>query len=244
MPSGINNKPSQGKQDWTVAIVGAVQRLRAIADSVGAVDVAGVITELQTLGSTASDMQTEVAGAAASLDAIDTTLQSIDGSLASIDTNVAALIDSIQLLTAGVANWAVSFVADSMTVTYGTLDAGTVATLEDKDGSNVAISEAAAANALEVSFGFTGVTEFTRINFFGRYTGAGAHTLVAEAYNYATSAWDIVGAFTVPSTATWHIFLVPAPNNYVDGGDVTLRLRHLETGNTSHDLYLDYLSIQ
>jgi phage baseplate assembly protein V len=131
----------------------------------------------------------------------------------------------------------------ALTVTYGTLDSGTYATLAAQDGVSVAISEAAGANALQLELTFAGVGSFSSIVLYGRYAGSSAHQLAVESWNYSHSAWDIHGYLSFTAEPGWHHFAVSDSAEHVSSGAAKVRLRHLQSANTGHDLYLDYVSL-
>lgn len=133
----------------------------------------------------------------------------------------------------------------SMTVTYGTLISGTVAGLAAVGGTDVIIAEAASANALQVSLGFTGTSQVpNNLLIYGNYNGGSGHQLAIEIYNSGTSSYDQIGIMAHSTTKQWLSFAIFNGGVYVNSGAVTVRLRHLESGNITHRLNLDQVLLQ
>jgi hypothetical protein len=137
----------------------------------------------------------------------------------------------------------VSYFATSMTVNTGTLDAGVVGDLSATGGTDVTISEGTGADPLRVTFAFSGVARLTSFSFYGYYAGGSGHTLAAEIYNTVTTNWDQIGTVGSESSKKWYAFPVYDVASYLSAGAVSVRLRHVQTGNATHDLYVDYLDL-
>lgn len=143
-----------------------------------------------------------------------------------------------------VSNTIENFYADTMTVNSGTLDSGTVTTLENFDDSFVSISEDTGADPLNVTLEWSGIEEFDNIAFFGRYEGGADHQVAVEIYNVNTTNWDELGRLDSNTANKWFSYPILEFSSYIDSGDVLVRFRHLENGVITHDLYIDYLALR
>jgi hypothetical protein len=137
----------------------------------------------------------------------------------------------------------IDFYPASMVVDKGTLDGGTVASLSSLDGTLVSISEVTGADPLRVTFSFTGVTRLSAFAFYGYYAGSPSHQLSVEIYNPDTTGWDVLGVVGSEASARWYSFTIHNEETYIDGGAVSTRIRHIQNGIATHDLFLDYLEL-
>jgi hypothetical protein len=137
----------------------------------------------------------------------------------------------------------IDFYPSSMVVNTGTLDGGTVASLSLLDGTLVSISEVTGADPLRVTFSFTGVTRLSAFAFYGYYAGSPSHQLSVEIYNPNTTGWDVLGVVGSEASAQWYSFTIHNEETYIDGGAVSTRIRHIQNGIATHDLFLDYLEL-
>lgn len=136
-----------------------------------------------------------------------------------------------------------SFYAGTMTVNAGTLNTGTVADLQAVGGTDVNIQEGSGANPLTVTFDFTGVTKLSAFVFFGYYLGGSGHQLDVEIYNHLTTNWDNLGLVGAETSKKWYSFPIYNTNSYINAGAVSVRIRHIQNGNITHQLILDYLEL-
>lgn len=132
----------------------------------------------------------------------------------------------------------------TLTVTAGTLAAGTVSDLAAPGGTLVDIEEVAATPAFDVEVVFASVTG-TPIGFVwtGWYEGNTAHVVTVDAWNYTTSAWDNVGLAEHRTEKKSYSYLYARGTDYVSAGAAKFRFCHVSAGNTSHDLWLDYCAV-
>jgi hypothetical protein len=137
----------------------------------------------------------------------------------------------------------IDFYPASMIVNTGTLDGGTVASLSSLDGTLVSISEVSGADPLRVTFNFTGVTRMSAFAFYGYYAGSPSHQLSVEIYNPNTTNWDVLGVVGSEASAQWYSFTIHGEENYISSGAVSTRIRHIQSGIATHDLFLDYLEL-
>lgn len=136
-----------------------------------------------------------------------------------------------------------SFYAGTMTVNTGTLNAGTVADLQAVGGTDVDIQEVTGADPLRVTFDFTAVTRLSGFAFYGNYNGGGTHQMSVEVYNTGTTNWDVLGILGIDTVKAWYSFPIFNTSAYINAGAVSVRLRHVQNGNATHKLILDYLEL-
>lgn len=133
----------------------------------------------------------------------------------------------------------------SMTVTYGTLEAGAVGDLAAVGGTDVEVGESTGANALLIVLNFSTLTmDPNNILIYGNYDGSTAHHMYVELYNYDTTSWDYIGTINHATSKQWHAFPLYNGTAYRSTGSASLRLRHAESGSASHDMFLDFVALQ
>ena len=93
-------------------------------------------------------------------------------------------------------------------------------------------------------FGFTGITDFSRVVLNINYTANSGHTQNIDLYNYQTDSWDTFGSYT--GSGNWQQFALGVIDSapYLSGGNVTLRNYHLSSGSTSHRTWIDYVALE
>jgi hypothetical protein len=141
-------------------------------------------------------------------------------------------------------------IANTTTV-YGTYDFGTVSdvwTFNDYNtGTNTgyySIHDAATQPAFIVYVGFEGITEFNRIVLNINYTQNSGHTQDIDIYNYVQNQWDTFTTYS--GSAGWFEFILGTIDStpYISAGKVTLRVYHVNFGNTSHRTWIDYVALE
>lgn len=137
----------------------------------------------------------------------------------------------------------INYCATTMTVTYGTLNQGTVADLCAVGGTDVIVQERVATPPFQIDFTFSGVQRISGLKFYGRYNGSPTHNVHVEAYNYITATFDYVGEFGTTTNKQWFAYNLNIPNNYLSDGNVQVRIIHQDTGNNTHQLILDYINV-
>ena len=141
--------------------------------------------------------------------------------------------------------------ANSMSVVTGTLTSGTVTDTQTwQDGNIVDVTEVTGVPGFDVQFTFTSVTDFCEIGISAYYVGSATHVAEIQIYDYTNTTWRTL--YTLPGTSmgfNYRFSDLPIPvatrqADYINGSDeVLIRFYHPTTGNASHDLYIDYVSI-
>jgi hypothetical protein len=140
--------------------------------------------------------------------------------------------------------------AASMTVTTGTLSSGDVTDTQTwADGNEVNVSEVAGVPGFDVRFTFTGVTDFCRIGISGYYDGSTTHHCEIQIYDDTNAVWRTLWTFSNGMGHNYRFSDLPVPvatrlADYISGtNEVLIRFYHPTSGNASHDLFIDYVSL-
>lgn len=128
---------------------------------------------------------------------------------------------------------------------------GAVGALQARDdGLYYVVNERQGTPALRVEIDFTGVTS-TPVSFriwghFNAYGVALGHNVNVEAWNYTTSAWEIIG--TMPKASIDGLYTYPIANAaYVSPApqrQLRIRIDHTSGGHQNHKLWLDRVWLQ
>ena len=132
----------------------------------------------------------------------------------------------------------------SETLDAGTIDSGSYADLDDIGANYMSISEANGADPLTIRFGFTGVGAINQVAIRGYYQGSASHTIAVEIYNYTAAGYEILGYMPIRTDYAWYVYPLYNYTDYLDSGATTVRLRHVENGVNTHDLFLDYVVLK
>jgi hypothetical protein len=140
---------------------------------------------------------------------------------------------------------------NSMTVTTGTLTAGTVADAQSwQDTNAVEITEVTGVPGFEVRFTFTSVTDFCRVGHSSYYTGSiSGHYACFQIYDHTNTAWKTLHTFRDMDDYNYRFSDLPVSAatrlaDYVSGSnEVWVRYYHPGTGNASHKLWIDYVGL-
>lgn len=144
--------------------------------------------------------------------------------------------------------------ATSGSVIYGSEDAGTYASAVVRDNAYWQVGETGpGGDGLAVEMVFNLPCADCRpgaIEMFGRYEGlpANTHFMVAWAYNYEASAWEILEEPCMPGGHTTDAtYTHPYYERHIDranNDEVKIRFIHNVTSyNASHTMYLDYVAV-
>ena len=138
------------------------------------------------------------------------------------------------------------FLASSVTVTNGTITAGTVSDTWTINDTHLTVQE---TGVFTIDFTFTELTsDPADMTFKGRYEGNPAHHVKVYYWNYTTTAWVEATAETddIPITAIDHLydFLYPLDSSdYLSSGEAQIRIAHVGSAVSSHYMYTDMISI-
>jgi len=111
------------------------------------------------------------------------------------------------------------------------------------DGNTYDIDEVTGVGAINLEIAFTNIKYIKHVWVSLWYEGSATHAIRIQMYNYDTTDWDTF--HTVSTTLDYELHTVPIiqDTNYISGGNAIVRLYHTESGNASHDLYIDYVGI-
>lgn len=139
-----------------------------------------------------------------------------------------------------------TYYPSSITTLIGTNDTADNVSLIStyNDGLSYNVSEVGGTPAYDIRINFTDVSDFD----FGAtniwYDGSISHDIEICLWNYVTSSWDCL--WDVSYTDDFQLVsgtVFDAQTYYIDGGLVQVKLEHDESGNPTHDLYIDYFII-
>jgi len=135
----------------------------------------------------------------------------------------------------------------TQTVTTGTLSSGSVTDVQTwQDGNEVHISEVTGVPGFDVRYTFTNVTDFSEIMCSFYYEGSSTHDCQFQIYDDTNAVWKEF--FTQAGAGLSHnTRFSPFPldtSDFINGSDqVIIRFYHPQSGNASHDLYIDYVAL-
>lgn len=138
-------------------------------------------------------------------------------------------------------------IADSMTVTTGILDSGTVSDTQTwADGNFVSVSEVTGIPGYDVRFTFTNVIDFCFIGISAHYEGA--HYVEVQMFDDANSTWRVLWTFQDGDGFNYRFSDLPVSTttrqDFINSSnEVKMRFYHPSSGNASHDIFIDYVSI-
>ena len=135
------------------------------------------------------------------------------------------------------------------TTTYGTYNSGSVSSIQTYGdygtGNYYSLNDATGAPGFVVYIGFSSVTEFNRLALSIAYTQSSGHTVEVDLYNYTSSTWDSFGTYT--GLSGYYNFTLGVIDHapYISGaGKTTMRLYHINSGNTAHNTRIDYIALE
>jgi len=136
-------------------------------------------------------------------------------------------------------------VPDTLVVNNGT-PTGDISDIQHwVDGNQLAVQEGAGGPpCLRLTMTFEQVTSILGVFVLGYYQGSATHNINIEIYNYTTTAWDALDTFANKISKSSHVGQVFDDSDYINGSNqAQVRLDHVQSGNASHDLYIDYIAL-
>ncbi len=156
-----------------------------------------------------------------------------------LDFNETKLNSTIDLRTAST-----TYNASSITTLEGTLDGGNLASIQSIDTNYYNVSESSGGSPLLVEINFTNITSFDSVLLRLQYTGSQGHEVEIQTRNYDSGSWEVAGSITDQSSMTELVINILDSADHVSGGNVVVRLDHVQNGVSSHDLFIDYIALQ
>jgi hypothetical protein len=137
--------------------------------------------------------------------------------------------------------------ADTITLTTGT-SADTVTDLQAfYDNLEYHINEETGAPGQDLIVDFVSVTKFNYVMIHAYYLGAATHSITIQLYDWASSSWADWSSMYSGQTVRDYSFYVPCGANYIgtggDAGKVRVRFVHTQSGNASHDSFLEGVAL-
>jgi hypothetical protein len=135
----------------------------------------------------------------------------------------------------------------SLTVAAGTIASGTMANLNIGDSGVLAVNELGSDRlpVLDLRFNFTdmpAVPTSIQVQLYQKYFGSPSHHIGVYAWNFSDATWVQYGTIDNSASYYWvNMTLTGNLTDFVRGGNFTLRMNHLQIGESAHVLYLDTL---
>lgn len=113
------------------------------------------------------------------------------------------------------------------------------------DGNEYNMPENNSNPALDIDFNFTNVSQVRGLVFNARYTGSATHQMLVSIWDDNSSVRRNIMVFSTTASNNYRTVLIPDGTNFINGsGNVKVSFHHsLVSGNTSHDLYVDYVAL-
>jgi len=138
-------------------------------------------------------------------------------------------------------------VASSITDNVGAqTPVGTIADTQTAlDGNEYNMPENNSNPAIDLDFGFAGVKRIQGVVFNARYTGSATHYMTVSIRDYTNAVDRNLMNFSTTATDNYRTVLLPDDTDFIDGsGNAQISFHHSPvSGNTSHDLFVDYIAL-
>ena len=143
-------------------------------------------------------------------------------------------------------------VPDSVATTTGT-PTGTVADIQtENDGNNYHVQEASATPGIVTVIKFINVPFFKFVRLTAAYQGSTSHTVIMQLYDFVNAVYQTKRA--IPHFPNYNLAvgenvidryetIIEDSTNYINAGEVWMRVYHPMAGNPSHDIHIDYASL-
>ena len=133
----------------------------------------------------------------------------------------------------------------SITLTTGGTPVGTVAGVQTwNDGTEYQVPEVTGVPGFDVRFNFTGIESIRYISTNIKYDGSASHDVVLQIYNYTDAAWETLTHIGSADEYNTRFVSLPASDaDYISSGSAVLRAYHVTSGNASHDIHFDFISL-
>jgi hypothetical protein len=108
------------------------------------------------------------------------------------------------------------------------------------DARSYNITEGSGENSLAVLMNYTGVATFNTWEIKEYYVGSSSHNIQFSIWDYDSSSWEQYWNIVGQNGFNVITLKIADPTSHISGGKVQIRLFHVENGETSHRLYIDY----
>jgi hypothetical protein len=133
------------------------------------------------------------------------------------------------------------------TVNTGTLTSGTVTDVQVwQDGNEVHVTEVTGVPGYDVEYRIDNVADFCFVGVSFRYVGSSTHECQVQIYNDTTATWlELFSQAGAGLSNNYRFSDLPGdPQDFINSSDqVKIRFYHPQTGDASHDVYIEYVSI-
>jgi len=132
-----------------------------------------------------------------------------------------------------------TYYVNATSVTGGTITSTQINDTYWYDGITYNVSEGGGVAPLTLYLNYTNVTTFSQWILREYYLGSASHNLQFEIYDYTSATWQSYFSVVGQTGQTWITLPIFDASEHISGGIVQTRIRHIETGITSHRLYID-----
>jgi len=132
----------------------------------------------------------------------------------------------------------------SVTVSVGTLTSGGVLEMSTLYDDGMKVQEASSTPGFVIDLGFSSLPDVKYLRLHLWYDGLMAtHLVHIKRYNVLTSTFDFMTSFT--QSVGYQMFYLPFtnPSNYINSGDVLVRINHVSAGHFTHNITVDYAAL-
>ena len=133
----------------------------------------------------------------------------------------------------------ITYYVNATSVTGGTITSTQINDTYWYDGITYNVSEGGGVAPLTLYLNYTNVTTFSQWILREYYLGSASHNLQFEIYDYTSATWQSYFSVVGQTGQTWITIPIFDASEHISGGIVQTRIRHIETGITSHRLYIE-----
>ena len=127
--------------------------------------------------------------------------------------------------------------------TYTDGDLGSVIVEHDHDWYNV--TESVGVPAFDIRINFSDVLlPFDYLTARVSYSGTEGHIVKACLWNYTSEAWNCFIRFYDEDRLRQEHSIIPNYQHHVSGGLVQMRIHNDQAGNTNHEIFIDFVSLE
>lgn len=140
----------------------------------------------------------------------------------------------------------ITYLPIALEVVDGTLDDGNVSSINVSDTQSLNVSEVGGASPLTVVINFTGVEDITSMLLRLKYIGGSGHEIAIGLWDWDDDEYEEeYGEITDMDDFAFISISVWDSEDHIDptDGNVSMQFRHIQNGNPSHDLLIDYASL-
>jgi len=126
----------------------------------------------------------------------------------------------------------------------GTLDDGNLVSVSFLDGDTYDVSELTGSPAFQIDMNFTTTTPAEQVTIHAEYDGNLGHVVNVDIFNFTGSTWDTLGQIPDNGGIIEYNFTITGTlSDYLSTNITCIRIEHVTSGSTQHDIYIDWAYI-